>query len=147
MKFWDTSAVVPLLIDAPSTPAVQHHLRDDPGLVVWWATPVECTSALARLERDGALDAGLMAQAFARLDRLELMWTEIQPGQQLRSQASRLLRVHSLTAADALQLAAALTAAEGNPHTLPLVVLDERLAAAAQREGFPVVTPRADAVS
>lgn len=147
MKFWDTSAVVPLLINEPSTTGVQHELRDDPGLVVWWATSVECTSALARLERDGALDARLMAQAFARLDSLELMWTEIRPGQKLRSQAIRLLRVHSLTAADALQLAAAITAAEGNPHTLPMVVLDERLAVAAQREGFPVVTPQTDEVS
>jgi uncharacterized protein len=147
MKFWDTSAVVPLLIDEPSTPAVRKQLRDDPGLVVWWATSVECTSALARLERDGALDARLMAQAFARLDSLEVMWTEIQPGQQLRNHASRLLRVHWLRAADALQLAAAITAAEGNPHTLPMVVLDERLAVAAQREGFPVVTPQADEIS
>lgn len=147
MKFWDTSAVVPLLIDEPSTVVVRRQLRSDPGLFVWWATSVECTSALTRLERDGALDASLMAQAFARLDSLELMWTEIQPGQQLRSQATRLLRVHSLTAADALQLAAAIAAAEGNPHTLPMVVLDERLALAAQREGFPVVTPQADEVS
>jgi hypothetical protein len=50
-----------------------------------------------------------------------------------------MLRVHDLRAADALQLAAGVAAAEGRPATLAFVCLDERLAAAAEREGFGVV--------
>jgi hypothetical protein len=46
------------------------------------------------------------------------------------------LRVHPLRAADALQLAAAYIAAERRPSSLELVILDDRLAAAARREGF-----------
>jgi predicted nucleic acid-binding protein len=46
--------------------------------------------------------------------------------------------VHPLRAADALQLAAAVVAAEGIPASLSIVTLDERLAAAARREGFVV---------
>jgi len=57
----------------------------------------------------------------------------------LRDAARRLLRVHDLRAADALQLAAALAAAEGRPMTLTLLCLDDRLGAAAEREGFPVL--------
>ncbi len=53
----------------------------------------------------------------------------------------RLLRTHSLRAADALQLAAARAASEERPDTLPFVTLDERLALAAQREGFAVIQP------
>jgi predicted nucleic acid-binding protein len=53
--------------------------------------------------------------------------------------ARRLLRVHTLRAADALQLAAAITVAEGLPASLEVVTLDQQLAAAARREGFPVL--------
>jgi len=50
----------------------------------------------------------------------------------------RLLRIHPLRAADALQLAAALTAAE-NPGALAFVSLDDRLSDAARREGFSIL--------
>lgn len=51
----------------------------------------------------------------------------------------RLLRLHPLRAADALQLAAALVLAEHDPRTLPFVTLDERLALAAEQEGFELM--------
>jgi len=60
----------------------------------------------------------------------------------VRTTAIRLLRVHPLRTADALQLGAAIVAAEDHPATLPLLTLDDRLAQAAEREGFAVV--RAD---
>lgn len=47
-----------------------------------------------------------------------------------------------LRAADALQLAAALAAAENNPSALSIVTLDDRLAEAAEREGFPLMRER-----
>jgi hypothetical protein len=68
-------------------------------------------------------------------------WEEIRPGSRLRQTAERLLRVHALRAADALQLAAAITAADDDPRALPFVTLDERIARAAEREGFPVIEP------
>ncbi len=57
----------------------------------------------------------------------------------MRDQAGRLLRLHPLRAADALQLAAAIIACEHQPESLPLVTLDQRLAEAARREGFAVL--------
>jgi predicted nucleic acid-binding protein len=141
MKFWDSSAVVPLLVTEAASESINELFRDDPDIVVWWATAVECASALARLEREGALKAPGMTRAFDRLTELELGWNEIQPTDRLRVQATRLLRVHPLGSADSLQLAAATVAAEMEPRTLPLVTLDERLALAAEREGFPVVGP------
>ncbi len=141
MRFWDSSAVVPLLVAESSTRALVDAFVRDPDLVVWWATEVECVSALARLERDGLIDAPAMAEALARLDGLALAWHEVQPAARTRQVAVRLLRTHGLRAADALQLAAAIAAAEDSPDSLPLVTLDARLALAAQREGFRVVTP------
>ena len=84
-----------------------------------------------------------MAGAVDRLDGFIRAWQEIQPAERVRQTANRLLRVHELRAGDALQLGAAITAAEDLPASLTLVTLDDRLARAAEREGFPVVLPSA----
>ncbi len=139
MRFWDASALVPLLVQEPTTADMQSLLTNDPAMLVWWATEVECASALARLERDAWLDGEGVDVAFARLRQLAGAWNEIDPSDLLREAAVRFLRVHPLRAADALQLGAAFVAAEGRPKTLEVVSLDERLGAAARKEGFIVV--------
>lgn len=135
MKFWDSSALVPLLLQQPQTKRVRHELEEDDELVVWWGSAVECASAIARLHRDGHLSAAAERDARSLLDVLRKSWFEVQPGDAVREQAMRLLRVHSLRAADALQLAAALEWA-GAPPEGGFVTFNERLLAAAQREGF-----------
>jgi uncharacterized protein len=137
MKFWDSSAVVPLLVHEEASDAALARLREDPELAVWWGTPVECASAIARLERDGAA-ADRVAAAFARLDDLAQAWIEVEPHDDIRAVARRLLRVHALRAADALQLAAAYVVSEGRPGTLEVLTLDERVRLAAVKEGFIV---------
>jgi predicted nucleic acid-binding protein len=136
MRFWDSSAVVPLLVEENASERMQQLLRDDPILAVWWGSETECVSALARQERSGALDASGARQALARLDLLAAGWLEVQPGDPIRRDARRILRTHDVRAADALQLAAALAVAEGFAETLTCLTLDERLARAAEREGF-----------
>ena len=136
MKFWDSSALVPLLAAEEHTRAVQSLYARDPEVVVWWGTPVECASAIARLERDGALSPADAAESFARLDALARSWMQIEPSDEIRETARRLLRVHPLRAADSLQLAAAHVAAERRPSTLVLVTFDDRLHEAAGKEGF-----------
>jgi predicted nucleic acid-binding protein len=138
MKFWDASAVVPLLVDEPSTSRVQSLLSTDPAILVCSGSEVECASAVARLERDGLLDDRAAGLAFRRLRDLAGAWHEIDPGDGVREAAVRFLRVHPLRAADALQLGAAFVAAEGRPTTLEIVTLDERLGVAARKEGFVV---------
>lgn len=139
MKFWDASAIVPLLVAEASTRRLQAIAADDSAMLVWWGTTVECVSALARLERDGALDARAASPAFTRLVGLADAWHEIDPSDAVREAAQRFLRVHPLRSADALQLAAAYLAAERRPPSLELVTLDERLGSAARKEGFAVV--------
>ena len=139
MKFWDASAIVPLLMAETSTKAMQAIVGKDQAMLVWWATEVECASAITRLERDGALDDVASAQAFDRLQQLANGWHEVDAGDAVREAAIRFLRVHPLRAADALQLAAAFIAAERRPSTLEVVTLDDRLATAARKEGFPVI--------
>lgn len=141
MRFWDSSAIVPLLVNQASSPAVVREADRDPEVVVWWGTGLECVSALTRLEREGLLSAAELVAAIDNLPALAAAWQEVQPATRLRLTAERLLRVHALRAADALQVAAAIATAEGDPGSLPFVTLDHRLARAAEREGFPVVEP------
>ena len=110
-------------------------------MLVWWATEVECASAIARLERDGALDDVAGAEAFDRLRHLASGWHEVEPSDAVREAAVRFLRVHPLRAAGALQLAAAFVAAERRPSSIEVVTLDDRLAAAARKEGFALAIP------
>ena len=141
MRFWDSSAIVPLLVAEPTTRATQRDHRDDPELMVWWASVVECASAVARLEREGRLAATDVRISLDRLDALAREWREVQPTEPVRRVATRLLRTQPLRAADALQLAAARVASGDDPAQLDIVTLDDRLADAARREGFRVITP------
>ena len=137
--FWDASAIVPLLVTESTTAGLQAIAAKDPAMLVWWATEVECASAVARLERDGALDTGAARQAFERLKQFAGAWHEVDASDTVREAAVRFLRVHALRAADALQLAAAFVAAERRPSSLQVVTLDDRLSAAAHKEGFVLV--------
>ena len=139
MRFWDSSALVPLVVRQTASGRMRSLYRSDATVVSWWGTRIECESALSRLERDGLLRRKSATAARARLDRFATTWHEVEPSDLLREAARRLLRLHDLRAADSVQLAAALAACEGRPATLAFVCLDERLAIAAEREGFVVV--------
>jgi len=139
VKFWDASAIVPLLVAERSTRSLQTIITRDPAMLVWWASEVECVSALTRLERDGDLESGDMTHALERLGLLAEFWHEIDPSDAVRQAAIRFLRVHPLRAADAVQLAAAMLAAEYRPSSLEVITLDQRLATAARKEGFAVL--------
>jgi uncharacterized protein len=80
-----------------------------------------------------------MAIALRRLQQIANAWHEVDPSDAIRETAKRLLRVHPLRAADALQLAAAFAASEQQPASLEIVTLDDRVAEAARKEGFEVI--------
>ncbi len=137
MRFWDSSALVPLLVEEHETDELME-LYPEAELLAWWATEVECASALVRVERAGALTAEGATLAFARLRALADGWHLVEPGTLVKQTATRLLRTHDLRAADSLQLAAALVASEQRPASLEFVSRDGRLNAAALREGLVV---------
>jgi uncharacterized protein len=139
VKFWDASAIVPLLVSETSSRRMQSLAAKESAMLVWWGSEIECVSALARRERDGALDGRTMTTALKRLQQLAHAWHEIDPSDAIRETAKRFLRVHPLRAADALQLAAAFAAAEQRPTSLEIVTLDDRLAEASRKEGFAIV--------
>ena len=138
MRFWDSSAVVPLLVEERETEQLVE-LYPGVEVVAWWGTEIECASAVARLERQGSLEAGDATESFRRLRALAVSWHLVEPTDLVKETAKRLLRTHDLRAADSLQLAAAVVVAEQRPPTLEIVCRDRRLALAAEREGFPVL--------
>ncbi|HYC51423.1 MAG TPA: type II toxin-antitoxin system VapC family toxin [Gemmatimonadaceae bacterium] len=140
MKYWDSSAVLPLLVREAASDRMATLLPEDPAIVTWWGSSVECVSAIARLERESALDRADAAAALARLKAASSTWTEVPATPPVREHAIRLLRVHRLRAGDALQLAAAIIASDFQPSSLDFVTLDERLGLAAAREGFSLIS-------
>lgn len=137
MRFWDSSALIPLCLDQPQSERARSLYEEDAELLVWWGSPIECASAFARLRRDGILSAEDEEVALSMLAALRDAWYEIQSGDGLRGQALRLLRLHPLRTADSLQLAAGLQRG-GIPPTGEVVTFDQRLKAAARREGFSI---------
>jgi predicted nucleic acid-binding protein len=136
VRFWDTSALVPLFADEATTPAVRDILSLDDKVVVWSLTRVELTSAMWR--RDPPPKTG-RAMAVAEVTRAWSDWSEVSEFETVSNRSLSLCERHRLRAADALQLAAALLASEGVPSSLPFVTLDTDLASAARAEGFPVL--------
>ena len=136
MRFWDSSAILPLIVEETASDPAARYYAAYPELVVWWGASVECASALARLERERALETRDITQVLRQLQGLQSAWNEVQPLDNVRAAAQRLLRLHTLRAADDLQLGAAVLATDHRPQAWEFVCLEPRLAAAAKRERF-----------
>lgn len=139
MKFWDASAVVPLCLQEPASTPAREILAEDASMAVWWATRTECVSALTRRTREGGMTRADEHAARRVLHLLSDTWTEMQPNDALRNVAERLLAVHPLRTADALQLSAALSWCGQAPAGQDFVTFDQRLRDASFREGFTVL--------
>ena len=142
--FWDSSAVVPLLVAESRSPEMAALLRADRAPAMWWGSPVECQSALHRRRRDDTLSAAALIEALARLERLTEDVDIVTPTSRVRERAGRALAAHPMRAADALQLAAALVWSDEAPSGETFVCLDERLRGAARHEGFDVLPERSE---
>jgi uncharacterized protein len=136
VRYWDTSALVPLLIAEPRTEAMRALLAEDERIVTWAWTTVEFTSAIERRAREGWLDRAGRRAALTRLEQLASSWDEVTDVLAVRRQARAVLARYPLRAADAAQLAAALVVAPEERTTFGFVCLDARLSEAAEREGL-----------
>jgi predicted nucleic acid-binding protein len=135
--FWDTSALIPLCITQPQSPRAEIFYAQY-GIVAWWATEVEICSGLTRLRRMGSIPPEQFLAGNRLAEQLNRGWLPIHESASIAPNACRLLELHPLRAADALQLAAALEACEHNPLGFALITADQRLADAARQTGFSV---------
>ena len=134
--YWDASALVAVIGRAPGA---QHYraVGQQSGITTWWGTFVECASAIARRAREGTAPAQV-AESYRMLHKLAAQWREIGCSEALRRAATRMLKMHALSAADAMQLGAALLAAHYEPGTVRFLSEDRQLTRAAEYEGFLV---------
>jgi predicted nucleic acid-binding protein len=134
--FWDASALVPCLVPEMRSHDMTALLAGGITITVWWATRVECVSALERKRRDPVhpLSHYIYTMGRQRLTAILTVADQVEPSTQLQDRAIVYLEQYPLRAADALQLAAAYVA-----HQPTVVCLDDRLRAVAEVEGFVIL--------
>lgn len=140
MRYWDASALVPLVVRETHTALVRRWAARNSEIVTWAWTRVELASAVERRAREGLLTAAQRREALARFAQLAETWDEVTDLLAVRSRAQQLLARHPIRAADSAHLAAALLVAESDPASIEFVCLDERLSLAAEREGLRLVS-------
>jgi hypothetical protein len=145
LKFWDSSSLLALAVWEPSSEKVETLLRRDAEVATWWGAPLECMSALLKVHRQDRISPADFLKARSVLDHLGARAFEIQPTEEVRARALRILSVHALRAAGAFELAAALIWCQERTRFASFVSLDEPLRLAAVLEGFRVL-PYADEV-
>lgn len=133
--FWDASALIPICVHQRLTPQARAFYKNY-EIVVWWATPVEIASGLARLLRMRQISASESAAATQIATTLADSWAVIEPSESVRSAAIRLVNRYELRAGDALQLAAALEWCEDLPQGRVFLTGDQKLREAALLGGF-----------
>ncbi len=133
--FWDTSALLPLCVRQSTTPQTVA-LYKSCSAVVWWTTPVEIASALARLMRMRQLGPSDWTKARKLATALADAWSVIQPSDAVRAKGIQLVDCYDLRAADALQLAAALEWCGDAPRGRIFLTADQKLRQAAMLSGF-----------
>ena len=139
MKYWDASALVPLLVSEQGSDASREWLGRDEQIVTWSWTRAEVTSAIERRTRGGMLSRLQRRKVLARLDLLAGNWDEVADPIAVRSRAIKLLARHPIRAADAGQLGAALLVQDQLSVPLEFVCFDRQLVLAAEKEGLPVL--------
>ncbi len=77
-------------------------------------------------------------QARNKLEKLQRLWVEIAPLEEVRLLAEEVLTQHVLSTADGFQLAAALIWCQEHPRHRPFICADIQLSKAAEKAGFDV---------
>lgn len=139
MRYWDASALVPLVVSESDSDLVRSWLTDDERVVTWAWTRTEIVSAIERRTREASLTRHQRREALARFAGFAETWDEVTDMLAVRTRANALLARHPLRAADAGQLGAALLVREQIAGELAFICLDHRLSSAAERESLQVV--------
>jgi hypothetical protein len=138
MQYFDASALAKRYVREKGSVKVRRLLSSDLAATSRYSA-VEIASALARRTREGAISPDDRERTMAALqtDLSAMLIVELTAEVVIRAQA--LLQRHSLLAGDAVQLASCLRLREELEDDVSLVAFDERLVAAARKEGVALV--------
>lgn len=139
MRYWDASALIPLIVAEPDSESVRTWLSEDDHIVTWVWTRTEIIGAIERRAREGSLSRLQRRDVLERFNAFADSWDEVTEVLAVRSRANALLARHPLRAADAGQLGAALLVQEQLANPLTFVCMDQRLSSAAELESLRVI--------
>ena len=139
MRYWDASALVPLIVGEPTSEKMRGLLAEDDRIATWVWSYTEIAGAVERRAREGAISWDQRLSVLQRLLVLADSWDEVTDVLAVRSRANSLVARHPLRAADAGQLGAALLLKEQVVSPLTFVCLDRNLSLAANDEGLHVL--------
>ena len=139
MRYWDASALVPLIVGEPTSEKMRGLLVEDDRIATWVWSYTEIASAVERRARHRMISQEQRLSVLQRLLLLADSWDEVTDVLAVRSRANSLVARHPLRAADAGQLGAALLLQEQVAAPLRFVCLDRNLSITASREGLHVL--------
>lgn len=140
MKYWDASAFVPLLVNESRSGDARSLLAQDRDIVTWALSHVEVVSAIERRAREGVASSSVRISLVGKAHRMFQGIFQVDDLLRVQNGCFSLLARYPLRSVDAQQLSAALVLANGQPQAMDFVCFDERLADAASREGFIVIS-------
>lgn len=139
MRYWDSSALVPLLVEEPSSASLRLLMREDGHIATWSWSRTEVVSAIERRCRESSDSRTQRQKTLAEFADFAASWDEFSDILDIQSRTHDLLARHPLRAADAGHLATALILRALSNEPFDFVCLDNRLSNAAELEGFRVV--------
>jgi len=133
--YFDTSAVIPLIIDEPTSATCERLWNEAARVVSVRIMYAEARAALAMAKRIGRLTSRELTPAVQLLDTLLDRLDTVEITEALVFNAGAMAQEHGLRGHDAVHLAAALAVAD---EDAVLVTGDHQLSAAATRLGLAV---------
>jgi uncharacterized protein len=135
IAYFDTSAMIPLLIGEPSSATCTRLWNEAARSVSIRLLYPEARAALARAERMGRITKRQHAVAVAELEKITTEIDHVEITAQLARNAGDIAQAHQLRGYDAVHLAAAMAALDAE---LVVVTGDKDLADAARAQGLSV---------
>ncbi len=137
IAYFDTSAMIPLLIDEPLSGLAERVWRRASWVASARVSYVEARSGLARACRMGRISPVELREAVEGLKRLHRQLHQVEITADLAERAGQLAEELALRACDAIQLAAA---ASLDIDDMVVVTGDRKLATAAQTLGLASIS-------
>ena len=88
MRYWDASALVPLVVAEPTSSLVREWLAEDEQIITWVWTRTEIVSAIERRTREGSLLSMQRREVLGRFDTFASNWDEVTDVLAVRSRAN-----------------------------------------------------------
>jgi uncharacterized protein len=135
IAYFDTSAIVPLMIDEPASTMCERLWDESDRIVSVRLLYPEARAALARARRMQRITSAELTAAVDELDVIATQVDHIEVADELAHTAGELAQTHGLRGYDAVHLAAATAVAQGD---FVLVTGDSALSTAARSLGISV---------